>query len=124
MPAGEVAWMCAAPMGMMAAGDQRTDGDALAFWAEGLASHRKGMQGRGCLRFAFYGRVSTEDWQDPVTSRARLLQQALMLVAGVGVITAEFFDIGESRELPWARRPRPRPWSLSWRIRSEGGMRS
>jgi hypothetical protein len=23
------------------------------------------------LRFAFYGRVSTEDWQDPVTSRAR-----------------------------------------------------
>ena len=28
------------------------------------------MHGRGCLRFAFYGRVSTEDWQDPVTSRA------------------------------------------------------
>jgi site-specific DNA recombinase len=25
----------------------------------------------GGLRFAFYGRVSTEDWQDPVTSRAR-----------------------------------------------------
>jgi hypothetical protein len=57
------------------------------------------------LRFAFYGRVSTEDWQDPVTSRARQLQQAVMLAAGVGVIAAEFFDIGESRELPWARRP-------------------
>ena len=57
------------------------------------------------LRFAFYGRVSTEDWQDPVTSRARQLQQAVMLAAGVGVITAAFFDIGESRELPWARRP-------------------
>ena len=28
-----------------------------------------------------------------------------MLAAGVGVITAEFFDTGESRELPWARRP-------------------
>ena len=28
-----------------------------------------------------------------------------MLAAGVGVITAEFFDIGESRQLPWARRP-------------------
>jgi hypothetical protein len=40
-----------------------------------------------------------------VTSRARQLQQALMLAAGVGVITAEFFDTGESRELPWARRP-------------------
>jgi len=53
----------------------------------------------------FYGRVSTEDWQDPVTSRARQLQQALMLAAGAGVITAEFFDSGESRELPWARRP-------------------
>jgi len=25
----------------------------------------------GRLRFVFYGRVSTEDWQDPVTSRAR-----------------------------------------------------
>jgi hypothetical protein len=37
---------------------------------------------RGCLRFAFYGRVSTEDWQDPVMSRARQLQQAVMRAAG------------------------------------------
>jgi len=28
-----------------------------------------------------------------------------MLVAGRGVIAAEFFDAGESRVLPWARRP-------------------
>ena len=28
-----------------------------------------------------------------------------MLIAGVGVIVAEFFDTGESRTLPWARRP-------------------
>jgi site-specific DNA recombinase len=49
--------------------------------------------------------VSTKDWQDPVTSRARQLQQVVMLAAGTGVITAEFFDTGESRELPWARRP-------------------
>jgi hypothetical protein len=47
MPAGEVAWMCAVPMGMMAAGDQRTDRDVLAAWAEGLASRRDEMQGRG-----------------------------------------------------------------------------
>jgi hypothetical protein len=40
-----------------------------------------------------------------VTSRARQVQQAVMLAAGAGVITAEFFDTGESRELPWARRP-------------------
>jgi len=57
------------------------------------------------LRFAFYGRVSTEDWQDPVTSRARQLQQAVMLTAGHGAIVAQFFDTGESRTLPWARRP-------------------
>jgi len=57
------------------------------------------------LRFAFYGRVPTEDWQDPVTSRARQLQQAVMLTAGHGTIVAQFFDTGESRTLPWARRP-------------------
>ena len=97
--------MCAAPMGMMAAGDQRTDGDALEAWAESLASRREGMQGRRGLRFAFYGRVSTEDWQDPATSQARQLQQAMMLTAGSGVIVAEFFDTGQSRALPWTRRP-------------------
>jgi len=77
----------------------------LASWAEGLGQSRTGAGGRGCLRFAFYGRVSTEDWQDPVTSRARQLQQAVMLVSGRGVIVADFFDAGQSRTLPWARRP-------------------
>jgi site-specific DNA recombinase len=85
-------------------GGSGVGGDVLGSWAEGL-SGRAGKRARGVLRFAFYGRVSTEDWQDPVTSRARQLQQAVMLAAGVGVITAEFFDIGESRTLPWARRP-------------------
>src|SRR6516164_3934875 len=79
-------------------------GDVLGSWAEKLSGHA-GERARGVVRFAFYGRVSTEDWQDPVTSRARQLQQAVMLVTGHGVITAEFFDAGESRELPWARRP-------------------
>ena len=90
---------------MTTASGQRTDGDALAAWAEGLASRRGETRGRGCLRFAFYGRVSTEDRQDPATSRARQLQQAMMLIAGRGVIAAEFFDTRESRALPWARRP-------------------
>ena len=40
-----------------------------------------------------------------MTSRARQLQQAMMLVAGRGVIAVEFFDTGQSRALPWARRP-------------------
>jgi hypothetical protein len=103
-PAGEVAWMCAAPMEMIAVGGQRAGGDALGQWADGLR-RQKGKPERGLLRFAFYGRVSTEDWQDPESSRARQLQQAVMLVAGRGVIAAEFFDAGESRVLPWARRP-------------------
>ena len=53
----------------------------------------------------FYGRVSTEDYQDPVTSRARQRDQAGALVAGHGRIVAEFFDVGQSRTLAWARRP-------------------
>jgi hypothetical protein len=49
--------------------------------------------------------VSTEDWQDPVTSRARQRGQAEALVRGHGIIVAEFFDIDQSRTLAWARRP-------------------
>jgi hypothetical protein len=97
--------MCAAPM-MLAVGGRQAGGDVLVAWAEGLASRREGMRGRECLRFAFYGRVSTEDWQEPESSRARQLQQAVMLTAGRGIIAAEFFDTGESRTLPWTRRPR------------------
>ena len=95
--------MCAAPIGMLPPGGPGVD--MLASWAEGLGQSRAGLQSRGCVRFAFYDRVSTEDWQDPVTSRARQLQQAAMLTAGHGTIVAQFFDTGESRTLPWARRP-------------------
>jgi hypothetical protein len=38
-------------------------------------------------------------------SRARQREQAAALVAGRGRIVAEFFDIGQSRALAWARRP-------------------
>ena len=64
----------------------------LAAWA--VASGRRGASGhaRGGLRFVFYGRVSTEDWQDPVTSRARQREQAGALVRGHGQVVAEFFD--------------------------------
>src|SRR5450755_500286 len=97
--------VCAAPMGVLPAGGHRPGRDMLASWAEGLGHGRVGVRDRRCLRFAFYGRVSTEDWQDPVTSRARQLQQAMMLIAGRGVIVAECFDTGQSRTLAWARRP-------------------
>ncbi|WP_280702885.1 recombinase family protein [Kitasatospora sp. GP82] len=79
---------------------------ALAMWAReraGLA-HTNTSEKAG-LRFAFYGRVSTEDHQDPATSRAWQLLRAESLVSGHGRIVAEFFDVGHSRSLPWARRP-------------------
>ncbi|GAA3252850.1 recombinase family protein [Nonomuraea helvata] len=80
-----------------------TRGDGLLAWVE-RSRNRPAPRRGGALRFAFYGRVSTEDHQDPVTSRARQRAQAEALVAGSGRIVAEFFDVGESRVLPWSRR--------------------
>jgi hypothetical protein len=80
--------------------------DMLLLWAEATGRRRAAGHSPGGLRFAFYGRVSTEDWQDPVTSRARQRDQAAALVAGHGRIVAEFFDTGYSRTLPWVRRSR------------------
>ena len=58
------------------------------------------------MRFAFYGRVSTEDQQDPQASKAWQLSRARGLIEPAGgEIVAEFFDIGLSRSLPWKRRP-------------------
>ena len=58
------------------------------------------------MRFAFYGRVSTEDQQDPEASRGWQLRSARGLIAPVGgTIVEEFFDVGLSRSLPWKRRP-------------------
>lgn len=58
------------------------------------------------MRFAFYGRVSTEDQQDPTSSKGWQLSRARALIEphGGDVVT-EFFDIGQSRSLPWKRRP-------------------
>ena len=54
-------------------------------WAQESGRRRvKGPPALGGLRFVFYGRVSTEDWQDPVTSRARQREQAEVLVRGYG----------------------------------------
>lgn len=58
------------------------------------------------LSFAFYGRVSTEDNQDPESSRHWQLSLARTLITPRGgVIVEEFFDVGHSRSLPWQRRP-------------------
>ncbi|MDQ7905933.1 recombinase family protein [Phytohabitans sp. ZYX-F-186] len=69
--------------------------------ASASARHR----GRN-MKFAFYGRVSTEDQQDPEASRAWQLSRSRALIEPAGgQIVAEFFDIGLSRSLPWKRRP-------------------
>ena len=57
-------------------------------------------------RFAFYGRVSTEDQQDPQSSRNWQLARSRQVIEPAGgEIVEEFFDIGQSRSLPWKRRP-------------------
>ncbi len=54
---------------------------------------------------AFYGRCSTEDNQDPRTSRAWQLGVARRFVEPLGGrVVAEFFDVGQSRSVPWHRR--------------------
>ncbi|WP_280382768.1 recombinase family protein [Nocardia wallacei] len=57
------------------------------------------------ISFAFAGRVSTEDQQDPEASRHWQLARARALIERHGEIVAEFFDIGQSRSIPWKRRP-------------------
>jgi site-specific DNA recombinase len=57
------------------------------------------------LRFAFCGRVSTEDNQEPEASRARQLAQARRVLPAGAEVIEEYFDIGQSRSLPWQRRP-------------------
>lgn len=57
--------------------------------------------------FAFLGRVSTEDNQDPEASRGWQIRRAKQIIEQVdGTIVAEYFDIGQSRSIPWKRRPR------------------
>jgi hypothetical protein len=56
--------------------------------------------------FAFYGRVSTEDQQDPDSSRGWQLRRSRELIESHGgAVVAEFFDVGQSRSVPWKRRP-------------------
>jgi len=87
------------------------DGDVLQGWAEARSRRRRGARretGSAVvgLRFAFHGRTSTAELQDPVTSRAWQREMAESVISGCGVITSEFFDVGCSRRVRWARRPR------------------
>jgi site-specific DNA recombinase len=58
------------------------------------------------IRFASWGRVSTEDRQDPESSRAWQRARATSLIEPHGgQIVAEFFDVDKSRSIPPQRRP-------------------
>lgn len=57
------------------------------------------------LDFAFLGRVSTEDQQDPESSRHWQRMRAETLIASHGRIVTEYFDIDRSRSIPPQRRP-------------------
>ena len=77
----------------------------LASWVKARSAQRPARVIAGGLRFAFYWRVSTEDHQDPVTSRQWQLDQALATILGEGRIVVEFFDIGLSRTVSPHLRP-------------------
>jgi site-specific DNA recombinase len=68
------------------------------------ARGRAARPGVGGLRFAFYGRISTAEYQDPVSSRAWQVEAAQRVITGRGRIVVEFFDVGASRRVPWRKR--------------------
>jgi len=59
----------------------------------------------GTIQFAFYGRMSTEDYQDYATSRAWQRNVADELITGKGLVVVEFFDRGCSGRVGWPDRP-------------------
>ncbi|GAB6903386.1 hypothetical protein [Kineosporia succinea] len=60
---------------------------------------------QGDLRFAFCGRGSTTEYQDPESARGWQYESARDLIADAGPVEHESFDIGCSRPLAWADRP-------------------
>jgi len=79
---------------------------------EGWVVQRQARRGRARsekrgvgLRFAFYGRTSTEDYQDRASSEYWQRDVAENVICGRGVAVSEFFDSGYSRRLPWVERP-------------------
>jgi hypothetical protein len=87
--------------------------DLLATWAshpdrETTRRQPVDIEERHGLRFAFYGRTSTEDYQDPASSQCWQRDVAENVIAGCGVIVAEF-SIAGARGVcrgRLARRPR------------------
>ncbi|GAB3681673.1 hypothetical protein GCM10027597_27620 [Saccharopolyspora tripterygii] len=78
-------------------------------FVDAVAGRRRGLRSVaepvGGVRFAFYGRMSTSEFQDSMTSRAWQRAVAEELVEGVGAIVADYFDEGRSRRWSWWDRP-------------------
>jgi DNA invertase Pin-like site-specific DNA recombinase len=84
--------------------------DLFAAWLDRSTAHSRarGRHPQGAdssLRFAFYGRISTDGYQDPASSRLWQYDTAVALTTRHGRIVAEYFDVGYSRNLPWHQRP-------------------
>ena len=67
-------------------------GDQLTAWARRRVARPRQSPAVGRVRFAFYGRVPTEDRQDPVTSRTWQLRRVQATMAGHGQILAQTRD--------------------------------
>ena len=77
------------------------------------------------MRFAFYGRVSTEDQQDPaVVAAVAAVPGPPLIEPARRAVVAEFFDIGQSRSLPWKRRPESAGLLAAFRDPTAGSTRS
>jgi hypothetical protein len=85
------------------------DNRQLTTWAARGQRARRGPSGRdragGGVRFAFYGRVSTLEYQDADSSFGWQRESASDVTTGRGRIVTEFFDVGYSRTVPWTKRP-------------------
>lgn len=112
------------------------DRDVLHGWAEVRGRRRRSAQRQSRtavtgLRFAFYGRTSTAEFQDPVTSRAWQREMAESVISGHGVITSEFFEVGvhvgcrgcggRGRRRFWSRRKGRTAGSMRWWSVSSSG---
>lgn len=92
------------------AGNETLQQEALGTWVRTHGErlprqrgHRQGVPVR--RRFAFYGRISTDGYQDPDSSHEWQRRAAVEFLADRGVIVAEYFDIGHSRLEEWPDRP-------------------
>lgn len=91
-----------------------TDGEMALFgWVDRVWPQRGLRVHGGCalaheggLRFAFYGRMSTREFQDPRSSARWQRDFAEDLIVGHGRVVTDFVDVGVSRRIPWPQRPR------------------